>query len=436
MALITDGLVANWDMANYTNGTAWRDSISSKTITLSSSAAKSADGLEFTSSRTFSSASLSSLSLSYPCTLEWKGRIDSSCFSDSSPANIFGLSNSNGGWSGICCYSKNTNGIQLDIGSSGTVKSYINGEGTYHIVVVISSSGIATLYVNDVSASASQSSANTQSRCNKTYLYNTEGSGRFVGAISAMRLWNKALSDSELEELFSEETDGKITISVSSNYSTYSGSLSNIIDGSTSTYWWAGDAQQTGKYVQFRFSSAITLNSASFVTSSNTGDCIKSCNVLQVSSDGSDWENVGTFTGNTSCSFNSINKTDVKYVRIYASSSVSNWLCISEATFNYSLPAPIITVISADKAKISDEINMNECICYFTADVDLSEWEARATLEGASKGRGVGLLVESGTELKAGENGLVSVLDTELTNGDGDYVVSIYGKGSNGEWSS
>lgn len=433
MALITDGLVANWDMANYTSGTAWTDSVSSKTITLSSSASKTADGIEFSSSRTFSSASLSSLSLSYPCTLEWQGRIDSSCFSDSAPANIFGFSNSDGGWAGICCYSKSSNGIQLDIGSSGTVKSSISGAGTYHIVVTISSNGITTLYVNDASSSFAQSSANTQSKCNKTYLYNTEGSNRFVGAISSIRLWNKALSSDELEELFTEE--GKHTISVTSNYSTYFGSLSNIIDGSTSTYWWAGDAQQTGKYVQFRFSKAVTLKSASFVTSSNTGDCIKSCNVLQISSNGSDWSNVGTFTGSTSCSFNNINKIDIKYVRIYASSSVSNWLCISEATFDYSLPAPIITVISADKAKISDELNMNECICYFTADVDLSEWEARATLEGASKGRGIGLLVESGTNLTAGENGLVSVLDTELTDGDGDYVISIYGKSSDGEWS-
>lgn len=113
------------------------------------------------------------------------------------------------------------------------------------------------------------------------------------------------------------------------------------------------------------------------------------------------------------------------------------WLTSGVYTLTYRLAEqPVISIDSIDKYKISRALGINECICKFHCDLDVTEWEARATREGEASGRGIGLLVESGTDLKAGENGLVSVLDTELTDGDGDYVISIYGKSSNGEWSS
>ena len=58
-----------------------------------------------------------------------------------------------------------------------------------------------------------------------------------------------------------------------------------------------------------------------------------------------------------------------------------------------------------------------------------------ATRDGESSGRGIGLLVESGTNIKAGEIGMVSVIDTELSKGDGDYLIRIYAKSSDGVWS-
>lgn len=67
--------------------------------------------------------------------------------------------------------------------------------------------------------------------------------------------------------------------------------------------------------------------------------------------------------------------------------------------------------------------------------MDVTEWEARATREGESSGRGIGLLVEGGTDLKKGSTGVVSVLDSELSKGDGDYLIRIYAKSSDGVWS-
>lgn len=96
---------------------------------------------------------------------------------------------------------------------------------------------------------------------------------------------------------------------------------------------------------------------------------------------------------------------------------------------------PIVTIINIDKFKISRKQGLNECLCTFKCDIDIALWEARATRENESSGHGIGLLVESGTNLMAGDIGTVSVLDTELSNGDGDYIIRIYAKSTDGLWS-
>lgn len=117
--------------------------------------------------------------------------------------------------------------------------------------------------------------------------------------------------------------------------------------------------------------------------------------------------------------------------------SVGNvWLTDGLITVTYRLAeAPIVTIDSIDKYRISRVLGINECICRFHCDIDIVEWEARATRDGESSGRGIGLLVESGTDLKTGSTGVVSVLDTELSKGDGDYLIRIYAKSSDGVWS-
>lgn len=112
------------------------------------------------------------------------------------------------------------------------------------------------------------------------------------------------------------------------------------------------------------------------------------------------------------------------------------WLTDGLITITYRLAeTPIVTIDSIDKYRISRVIGTNECICRFHCNVDVTEWEARATRDGESSGRGIGLLVESGTNIKAGEIGVISVLDTELSNGDGNYLIKIYAKSMDGVWS-
>lgn len=117
--------------------------------------------------------------------------------------------------------------------------------------------------------------------------------------------------------------------------------------------------------------------------------------------------------------------------------SIGNvWLTDGLITITYRLAeTPIVTIDSIDKYRISSILGTNECICRFHCNIDVTEWEARATRDGESSGRGIGLLVESGTNIKAGEIGVISVLDTELSNGDGNYLIKIYAKSTDGVWS-
>lgn len=112
------------------------------------------------------------------------------------------------------------------------------------------------------------------------------------------------------------------------------------------------------------------------------------------------------------------------------------WLTNGLFTITYRIAeAPIVTIDSIDKYRISRVLGINECICRFHCNIDVTEWEARATRDGESSGRGIGLLVEGGTDLKTGSTRVVSVLDSELSKGDGDYLIRIYAKSSDGVWS-
>ena len=94
---------------------------------------------------------------------------------------------------------------------------------------------------------------------------------------------------------------------------------------------------------------------------------------------------------------------------------------------------PVITIVSQDVTKISGVSGYDRCTVSFKADQELTYWEARATTT-QTPGHGVGLLVESGT-LAKGATGYVYVDNEELTNGDLNYRITIYGRNSDGIWS-
>ena len=96
---------------------------------------------------------------------------------------------------------------------------------------------------------------------------------------------------------------------------------------------------------------------------------------------------------------------------------------------------PVITVGTPSRSMISDETGYDQCVCTFQSNVDLQAWEARATKSGITPARGVGLLVESGTTLAANTNATIYVDDEELTQGDGEYTITVYGQSTGGVWS-
>lgn len=151
------------------------------------------------------------------------------------------------------------------------------------------------------------------------------------------------------------------TYTVSTNYNTYSTyALSNAYDGNNSTYFWSSEAQTTGKYILITFSDFVNLSSFS-TYSSNSTNYPHPCNVLQVSTDGTNWTNIGTFSDTQTSTFlNITNANNIKYVRIYATSSISNQLVLNEITMSYESAAEsggeyysyTISAIDSDKTVV------------------------------------------------------------------------------------
>ena len=123
---------------------------------------------------------------------------------------------------------------------------------------------------------------------------------------------------------------------VSTNYSTYQTYvLSNAYDGNNSTYFWSSEAQTQGKYILITFSDFVNLKSFS-TYSSNDRDYPHPCNMLQVSADNENWADIGTFSDAQTSTFSNItNANNIKYVRIYATSNIENWLVLNEITMSY-----------------------------------------------------------------------------------------------------
>lgn len=178
-------------------------------FTLSSGCSVSEDGIEIQNEETYISSVISGIS--YPMTFEFKGRIDDSGYraQDSGPAMIFGLSPIQNNWgSGITCYATTDYGIIIDTTGAMTIVTHKTPK-YIHIILVVDSSGNLTMYMNGINNSWTARS-NSAITSQKTYIYNGEGIGRFIGAINTMRWWNIALSNDEITTLFSSDDNNYV----------------------------------------------------------------------------------------------------------------------------------------------------------------------------------------------------------------------------------
>lgn len=160
------------------------------------------------------------------------------------------------------------------------------------------------------------------------------------------------------------------------------------------------------------------------------GSCTVTINSKQYTSSSSLSIDMGT-TLKSSLSVSAVGKNILSYGTV----SISD--IVYSITYSYddgSSAPPVINILSQDLSKISSISGKDRCTVSFNCDKALSYWEARATLPNVTPSHGVGLLVESGT-LSKGETGYVYVDDDELTNGDANYTITIYGQTSDGVWS-
>ena len=124
----------------------------------------------------------------------------------------------------------------------------------------------------------------------------------------------------------------------STNYNTYNNNAITNVNDDENTYFWSNEAQSVGKYILFTFNKFINLTEVT-TYSSNSTDYPNSVNKLQVSSDNTNWVNVGTFQNNPTSTFTGINATKIKYVRIYCDTTGNNsWLVLNKVTFTYTVP--------------------------------------------------------------------------------------------------
>ena len=124
----------------------------------------------------------------------------------------------------------------------------------------------------------------------------------------------------------------------STNYSTYNNNAITNVNDDNNTYFWSNEAQSVGKYILFTFNKFIDLTGVT-TYSSNSTDYPRSVNKLQVSSDNTNWVDVGTFQNSQTSTFTGINATKIKYVRIYCDTGgTSNWLVLNSVTFTYTVP--------------------------------------------------------------------------------------------------
>lgn len=95
--------------------------------------------------------------------------------------------------------------------------------------------------------------------------------------------------------------------------------------------------------------------------------------------------------------------------------------------------APSIEVTSQTKKKVSLKSGANTCSGTFTCDIDILLFEIRATRVGDPRGIHIGDLLFSAENIQSGVSIPFTIKSEDITQGDGEYVISLWGKSKDGE---
>ena len=105
----------------------------------------------------------------------------------------------------------------------------------------------------------------------------------------------------------------------------------NLIDGDTSTFYWGAYRKQAvGDYVQVDLGAAIPFDTVRLTTPKDSGDDICDNADVLVSANGTDWTQIGSYTGSTTPTTFTNTLDKVRYIKVEITVAKSNWWQLSE----------------------------------------------------------------------------------------------------------
>lgn len=97
------------------------------------------------------------------------------------------------------------------------------------------------------------------------------------------------------------------------------------------------------------------------------------------------------------------------------------------------MAVPTLT-FSTTGSKISSIEGHDHITVTFTANGAYKSFECRATKSGESWGVGIGTLIASFSQTPANTSRSFDIYDDYLVNGDGEYRISLFAQGTDGNW--
>lgn len=176
---------------------------------------------------------------------------------------------------------------------------------------------------------------------------------------------------------FDKEVETLITPTVTatqSGFGSYYYSISNILDGNTSTYWRSSASQTTGYYVLLTYSAPVNLSKINITFGSSY---YPRNMTLQISEDNTTWVNVDNIDINKTSvagSFTSEQaQKEVKYVRLYVTGSYSTYLQIYDISIECEPVNKEYTTAARSTFTKSEVMTGNWCQKYYYESEDKSD---------------------------------------------------------------